>query len=64
VYVPLLTRYRSIVAFLLLTVFTVTAVCIHVKMGGESLRPYLKMQNLFVRDINKAVSPAVVRATL
>lgn len=34
------------------------------KMGGESLRPYLRMNNLFCRDINRQVSPAIVRATL
>lgn len=31
---------------------------------GDSLRPYLKMQNLFVRDITRDASPAVVLAYL
>ncbi|KAF6256739.1 hypothetical protein COO60DRAFT_85213 [Scenedesmus sp. NREL 46B-D3] len=33
-------------------------------MGGDSLRPYLKMQNLFCRDIDRHASPALVRDKL
>eukprot|EP00882_Tetradesmus_deserticola_P031618 GHRQ01035765.1.p1 GENE.GHRQ01035765.1~~GHRQ01035765.1.p1 ORF type:complete len:146 (+),score=10.98 GHRQ01035765.1:568-1005(+) len=33
-------------------------------MGGDSLRPYLKMQNLFCRDIDRHASPSLVREKL
>jgi hypothetical protein len=33
-------------------------------MGGDSLRPYLKMQNLYCRDIDRHASPSLVKDKL